>query len=292
MSSAGHILDAINRIKQNRALRASKRQKFKGSNRESIYSGADQTQKVVFKKVPKEKAQAVIKKIRQDFKLKRKRDIIYTAIFSLIFITVIIVLNLPNKNTQNSSFDNKYSSRPIEQENTKWNGNISEPLHIKNTDYYYIPILHGISGELDEHGFYNLKHNNMVGERTRNILFMDKECAVIGKLLNQDGLIYQMEVIPSINNNLAENILYIIFEKDSNEDEIINTNDRYAIYISDINGENLSKITDKPIESLQYDTGCLIFEYYKTQNSTDSIYGIYDIKNKYLIFTNNLDSIN
>jgi len=35
MSSAGHIFDMINRIKQNKI---SKRKKFKGDNRENIYS--------------------------------------------------------------------------------------------------------------------------------------------------------------------------------------------------------------------------------------------------------------
>jgi hypothetical protein len=291
LSSAGHILDAINRIKQNRALRASKRPKFKGSNRDSIYSDTDNVKKAVFKKVPKEKAQAVIKKIRQDFKLKRKRELISTGVFSLFFIALFVLI-FSNTSTENSSPNNGHSLKKVKKDKLRWNGKISEPLKIKNSEYYYIPILHNISGELDEHGFYNLNHNNMVGERTRNVLFIDSECTVVGKLLTKDGLIYHMEILPSINNNLAENILYIIFEKDSNEDEIVNTNDRYAFYISDINGENLSKITDKPIESFQYDKGCLIFEYYKTQNSTDSIYGIYDINNKHLIFTNNLDSIN
>lgn len=35
---AGHILDMNNRIKQNRAQRPSNREKFKGKNREGIYT--------------------------------------------------------------------------------------------------------------------------------------------------------------------------------------------------------------------------------------------------------------
>ena len=288
MSSAGHIIDAINRIKQNRALRASKRQKFKGSNRESIYSGADQTQKAVFKKVPKEQAQAVINKIRHEFKIKRKRDIIYLTTFTLIIASIIIKLNISENNTlKNENAVKFFETKPIQ-----WNGNISEPLKIKNTNYYYIPILHGISGELDEHGFYNLKDNNMVGERTRNILFMDKECTVIGKLLDKDGFIDYMEVISSNDNDVPTNIFYILSEEDSNEDEMIDTKDRYAYYISDLNGQNLLKITDKPLVSIKLRKENLIFEYHITKNSTDSIYGVYNMPNKKLKFTNQLDSIN
>lgn len=310
MSSAGHIIDAINRIKQNRALKASKRQKFKGSNRDSIYSDSDNVQKAIFKKVSKEKAQAVIKKIRQDFKLKRKRDLIFIGTFSLIFITLIIVLNLPNTSTENSSLDNEYNSTRVKKEKIKWNGKISEPLKIENTEYYYIPILHNISGELDEHGFYNLNYNNMVGERTRNVLFIDKECTIIGKLLNKDGLIFHMEVLPNKDNNLPKNIFYTLYEEDSNKDELIDTKDNYAYYISDVNGENLLKITDEPLVSINLREGNLILEYYKTKNSkenskenskyeyyktenpNDTIYGIYNLESKELKFTNQLDSIN
>lgn len=306
MSSAGHIIDAINRIKQNRALKASKRQKFKGSNRDTIYSGADQTQKAVFKKVPKEQAQAVINKIRHEFKIKRKRDVIYLTTFTLIIASIIIKLNI----SENNTLKNENAVKFFETKPKQWNGNISEPLRIENTNYYYIPILHGISGELDEHGFYNLKDNNMVGERTRNILFMDKECTVIGKLLNKDGLIYNMEVIPSKDNNLPKNIFYILYEEDSNKDEMIDAKDNYAYYISDVNGENLLKITDEPLVSINLREGNLIleyyknenskeistenpkYEYYKTENPNDNIYGIYNLETNELKFTNQLDSIN
>lgn len=55
---AGHILDMINRLKQNRALRPSNRQKFKERNRNIIHTGQH---KVKDKKISA-KELAVIKK--------------------------------------------------------------------------------------------------------------------------------------------------------------------------------------------------------------------------------------
>tara|TARA_R110001599_G_scaffold59878_1_gene166398 strand:- start:155 stop:562 length:408 start_codon:yes stop_codon:yes gene_type:complete len=135
---------------------------------------------------------------------------------------------------------------------------------------------------------------------------MDKECTIIGKLLNKDGLIFHMEVVPYKDNNLPKNIFYTLYEEDSNKDEMIDTKDNYAYYISDVNGENLLKITDEPLVSINLREGNLILEYYKTKNSkenskyeyyktenpNDTIYGIYNLESKELKFTNNLDSIN
>ena len=52
---AGHILDMINRMKQNRALRPTNRQKFKGNNRGIINSESNNETKTQYSKLFPEK---------------------------------------------------------------------------------------------------------------------------------------------------------------------------------------------------------------------------------------------
>jgi len=52
---AGHILDMINRMKQNRALRSSNKQKFKGNNRGIINSESNNETKTQYSKLFPEK---------------------------------------------------------------------------------------------------------------------------------------------------------------------------------------------------------------------------------------------
>ena len=67
---AGHILDMINRLKQNRAIRPSNKAKFKEHNRETIYS---KRRKIKFKTVPKEKLEEIKNQIRARAKSERKK---------------------------------------------------------------------------------------------------------------------------------------------------------------------------------------------------------------------------
>ena len=52
MSSAGHVLDMIIRMRQNRAIRTSNKQKFRSNNREASHSDKAALR---YKKVSKEK---------------------------------------------------------------------------------------------------------------------------------------------------------------------------------------------------------------------------------------------
>ncbi|WP_423998222.1 hypothetical protein [Maribacter sp. IgM3_T14_3] len=291
MSSAGHIIDAINRIKQNRALKASKRQKFKGTNRDSIYSDSDNVQKAIFKKVSKEKAQSVINRIRSDFKIKRRRDIIYIVTFSLIVSIIVLIPYISNQSTPNNIINNDNIDDWVEAEEIKWNGQESEPLIISNTNYFYIPKVYGLDRMLDSEGQYIIYPPNMVGSETSNIIFLNSDCTTIGKLLNKNGLIFYMILVEEANTLETKGILYSLAEEDSNRNGIINEQDETAIYLSDVNGENLIKISNKPIKWYQLKKGNLLLEFYTTKNSTDSIYGIYDIKNKKLKYANQFDSI-
>lgn len=85
---AGHVLDMINRMKQNRAQRPSNRDKFKQNNREGIYS-SEVKEKPKFKTVPEEELLRIKEQIQINAKKQRKREI---KIFSIVFVLIIIAV--------------------------------------------------------------------------------------------------------------------------------------------------------------------------------------------------------
>jgi len=87
MSSAGHILDMIIRMRQNRAIRTSNKQKFRSNNRDASHSD-----KVAlhYKTVSNEKLEKIKKKIRLKAGLERKKEII-VIIFFLLFVLLFFL---------------------------------------------------------------------------------------------------------------------------------------------------------------------------------------------------------
>lgn len=97
MSSAGHILDMIKRIRQNRSLQPSKRQKFKENNRENIYSdNLNPEDQAKFKIVSEDKLKELKKQIRERAKKERKEELILYAIFLIVGLIIGIALLLQN----------------------------------------------------------------------------------------------------------------------------------------------------------------------------------------------------
>lgn len=93
MSSAGHILDMIKRIRQNKSLRPSNRQKFQADNRQAIYSGIQGIEKSFFPVFSATKVKTVIDGIRKDARENNRREylllILCIIIIALIFFIVI-----------------------------------------------------------------------------------------------------------------------------------------------------------------------------------------------------------
>ena len=90
---AGHMLDAINRMKQNRKLRPSNRMKFKENNRDVIYSSiADKKSKQTnFKTVSEDKLNEIKLRILEYAKTERKKEYV---LFGIIFVCELIALIL------------------------------------------------------------------------------------------------------------------------------------------------------------------------------------------------------
>lgn len=90
---AGHIMDMINRIKQNRAQRPSNRPKFKENNRKGIYSTDKKTKRPIFKTVPEKELNKIKKQIRERAKAERKKERLIFGIFIVFgFISTIGIL--------------------------------------------------------------------------------------------------------------------------------------------------------------------------------------------------------
>lgn len=93
MSGAGHVQDMNNRIRQNRAQRPSKRQKFKEHNRENIYSSSRQkSQNLKFKTVSEEKLTEIKNQIRKSAQKDRRKEwIVLLILLIIVLITTITI---------------------------------------------------------------------------------------------------------------------------------------------------------------------------------------------------------
>lgn len=86
---AGHILDMINRLKQNRALRPSNRQKFKERNRDIIHTGQH---KLKDKKISAKELAVIKKRIKEKAKKTRHQQNIIVAVIFMITATIIFLV--------------------------------------------------------------------------------------------------------------------------------------------------------------------------------------------------------
>jgi hypothetical protein len=87
---AGHVMDMINRMKQNRAQRPSNRSKFKENNRDGIYSSDKKSRKPSFKTVPEKELTEIKNRIRERAKAEQKKERIITGILILFGIISLI----------------------------------------------------------------------------------------------------------------------------------------------------------------------------------------------------------
>lgn len=284
MSSAGHILDMIKRLRQNRSLRASKRQKFKGQNRENISNRPNGQDKAIFKEFPKEKIEEVVNQIKQDFKVKRRKELI--ILVSVIGVSAFLMVYAIISSTD-------YSKKPqieytIISPPIIWSGKRSDPLKMPYSNLFYSPFIGNMEFEVQIDKNYTMYDDEMVVDNTTNILFFDKECNLIGKLLSENGYISWMYVGPKKEGMEPKRIVYSLTKADTNDDGIINYNDRQDLFISELDGKDLTKITERRVSSIEWvGSGSELFmEFARKEDKKDSLYGIFSIKTKKLELTN------
>ncbi|MFD2697002.1 hypothetical protein ACFSQ0_03285 [Mesonia sediminis] len=89
---SGHIMDMISRMKQNRKLRPSNRNKFKENNRQSIHSTAGGQEKPFFKKIAPDKLKQIKAQIQFKAKRQRKKERLIYGVFYICFALALIRL--------------------------------------------------------------------------------------------------------------------------------------------------------------------------------------------------------
>jgi len=284
LSSAGHILDMIKRMRQNRSLRPSNRQKFKGDNRGTIHSGTHGQDKAIFKEFPKEQVDRVVNQIKQDSKVNRRKEL--TFLISVIGLAGILVIYAIISSTDYSKKPQvKYTavSPPI-----IWSGKRSDPLKVPFSILFYSPFIGNMDFEVQVDKSYTLYNDKMVVDNTTNIFFYDNECNLIGKLLPKNGYISWMYVGPKKEDMGPKRIVYSLTKEDTNEDGLINDNDRHDLFISELDGKDLTKITERRVRSMEWigSGNELLMEFVYKEEKKDSLYGIFNTKTKKLELTN------
>ena len=85
------------------------------------------------------------------------------------------------------------------------------------------------------------------GEYYLNILFLDSQYNVIGRLVDKKASIESVTIPTGSNDEKVDttvkNIAYLIAFDDTNNDKKIDWNDKYDLYISDLDGKNLFQVT-------------------------------------------------
>jgi hypothetical protein len=129
-----------------------------------------------------------------------------------------------------------------------------------------------------------------------NVLFMDKDYKVIGKLLDRKGAISNIEIPNRYSEEKAidttvKNIAYYIAFEDTNKDGLLDGKDDHDLYISDLSGKNLTQVTSNiAIESWHFQKDhSQIMIIYKERNKEEKEehkrkkFALYDIASKKLI---------
>ena len=163
----------------------------------------------------------------------------------------------------------------------------SEPIEIPNSEFYYVTVEKKFQNEYGEIYIDIENSPNMVRKNTINILFLNNQKSELGKLLSDNGSITSMSIANRFTTNPEElnqikYIAYYIATKDTNDDGIIDSADQHYVYLSDLNGTNLTKVSDRKIKSFQWsDQGReMILTFDQNDNKNDFDYAIYNIETK------------
>lgn len=150
------------------------------------------------------------------------------------------------------------------------------PVHIDSTNYLLHPI-----GKLSERrsGYYSSgtsagvyrSSDGIDGELT-NIKFQQLDSEEMLPLTNEKVIITSVQFLRGIFQNTGkEYLLYEVFDRDSNEDDKLNSKDISSLYISAMNGENFRKLT---FDDQNFEEFTIVDEmnriYFQTRQDTNS----------------------
>lgn len=179
------------------------------------------------------------------------------------------------------------------------------PIELYNSKNTYLPIsLMTYKEEKQINKFRSLA--NDVGDallKYVNVIFLDENYQVVTSLLDKKASILDIEVqrkdYKYKNNEVDKTvkfIVYLIAFKDSNNDGKLNSIDNHDLYISDLNGENLKRIS-KEIDIKRFEfikSNSQIFIKYTdraivTEEHKKQKFAIYDIKSMKFLNMSSID---
>lgn len=132
-----------------------------------------------------------------------------------------------------------------------------------------------------------------VPKNTVNLIFLDENFNQKRRLLKENASIKSMFISNAYSHNkeMIRKITHLSFyiaTEDSNGDEKIDRRDDHYVYLSDLNGENLIKVSNRKVKQYEWvnDNKELLLNF-KEVNGSEIKYGVYNIENKTLTETNN-----
>ena len=94
MSAGGHMIDMMNRIRQNAALKVSRRNKFKGNNRKTNFSKKEQLKpEYDFPKVSDSELKLIKSKIKEEARKENKKQLLIWILFAIAVVIVFLIFN-------------------------------------------------------------------------------------------------------------------------------------------------------------------------------------------------------
>lgn len=221
--------------------------------------------------------------------------IIINGILIPIFILYIFGILAVEKyeQRQNQIIDDSFFE-PKEMVERPFEIKYSSPIKLPNSEFYYVAVEKKYEDDYETIDIENSP--NMVKMNTINILFLDENFQNSGKLLSKNASIKSM-FIPNRKTEDSKlkkginNISYFIAKSDTNEDGIINRFDQHYVYLSDLNGQNLNKVTDRKVKNYQWinDNKELLLTFDNVKDSSKLEYGIYNIDSKKIRETKNIN---
>ncbi len=163
------------------------------------------------------------------------------------------------------------------------------PQKLYNSESWYMAFYrHYEDNDFDDYG------TNQFPQDIVNIVFFDDNLKVKNTLLNKESLIINVSAPNkySEENRLGvfkKKIFYLIVEKDTNSNSVLDKQDISFLYVSDLDGGNFNKIIEKNVDWYSFIDEDLILISYK-ENETIR-YGVYNFLEKKFEISKSLNEI-
>ncbi|PKH49508.1 hypothetical protein CXF68_01860 [Tenacibaculum sp. Bg11-29] len=215
--------------------------------------------------------------------------LIINGILIPIFILFVLGNHFKNKFNSNDEFNE------LKVVETEYEIKQSSLIGIPNSENYlvaeYAKIIDDSEFVVEEIEEINLPYE--VPKNTVNLIFLDKNFNQKRRLLKENASIKSMFISNAYSHNkdMIRKITHLSFYiavEDSNGDGKIDRRDQHYVYVSDLNGENLIKVSDRKIKQYEWvNKNKELLLNFKTESSKPK-YGLYNIENKILSETENI----